>query len=187
VPMRVQLDVGNGGIERPDLVRMHQGEELAPQELFPIDPQAPGESLEPHMLLVRRPPLPSGGFGYSGRGLHTGFGGAQGRPVSVQRILQVDASVAGLPVPTGPRAASVQVWHPLGHVDGAQGRGDRLRRSIMLPILQAGSCRSRGARTARKGVRLWDLWRVSNTLGAAVPVITPGCSANMGEGIPCVT
>ena len=71
VPMRVQVDVGNGWIERPDLVRMHQGEESAPQELFPIGPQAPGESLEPHMLLVRRPPLPSGGFGYSGRGLGT--------------------------------------------------------------------------------------------------------------------
>jgi hypothetical protein len=90
---------------------MHQGEEPAPQELFPIDPQAPGESLEPHMLLVRRPPLPSGGFGYSGRGLHTGFGGAQGRPVSVQRILQGDASGPGLPVPMAPRAASVRVWH----------------------------------------------------------------------------
>ena len=115
VPMRVQLDVGNGWIERPDLVRMHQGEESAPQELFLIDPQAPGESLEPHMLLVRRPPLPSGGFGYSGRGLHTGFGGAQGRPVSVQGILQVDASGPGLPVPTAPRAASVRVWHLRSH------------------------------------------------------------------------
>ncbi len=67
VPMRVQPDVGNGW--RPDLVRMHQGQESAPQELFLIDSQGPGESLEPHMLLVRRPPLPIGGSGYSGRGL----------------------------------------------------------------------------------------------------------------------
>jgi len=38
-------------------------------------------------------------------------------------------------VPTAPLGRPASESGTLGHVDGAQGRGDRLRRSFMLPIL----------------------------------------------------
>lgn len=51
VPVRMQLDIGDGWIECSDLLRMHQGDQSPVKKVLPIQPQSARESSKPPVLV----------------------------------------------------------------------------------------------------------------------------------------
>ncbi len=67
VPVGVELDVRNAGIERRDFLRCEQGEQPLPAKLSPVGTDRRRQAFEALMFLIRGPPLVRRGPSQEGR------------------------------------------------------------------------------------------------------------------------